>query len=217
MPYTFQQEGRQEIFNRSYLSKTLLRVKMPEMDTQDALTFCVLLNELFRSIYPENWPYLCAAAVYDPQDVDPWMSYLVPQVKGNFEEGEVLIIEDSEMDLGLIDSFCRNFDSLMGIVYDYLDWLENPQVESREDTTDEVDFDALIEEIRERKKEEAKRKAFSPAGEPDIPKRTKTSQIKRIQIPMMVQVIVQIQNLTSQKKRTLRLLMARPHNPKRNN
>ncbi|MEY8309201.1 hypothetical protein AAK899_06755 [Erysipelotrichaceae bacterium 51-3] len=160
IPYTFQQEGRQEIFNRSYLSKTLLRVKMPEMDTQDALTFCVLLNELFRTVYPENWPYLCAAAVYDPLNVDPWVSYLVPQVKGNFDQGEVLILEDSEMDLGLIDSFCRNFDSLMGIVYDYLDWLENPVTESTEATTDEVDFDALIEEIKERKKEEAKKKRF---------------------------------------------------------
>lgn len=88
------------------------------------------------------------------------MSYLVPQVKGNFDQGEVLILEDSEMDLGLIDSFCRNFDSLMGIVYDYLDWLENPVAESTEATIDEVDFDALIEEIKERKKEEAKKKRF---------------------------------------------------------
>ncbi len=160
VPYLFEQEGKQEIYTRSYLQKTILRLKMPQMDQETILTFCVLLNELFKTIYPENWPYINAAVVYTPQEIDPLMAYVVPQVVGAFDPGEVLVIEDSQMDLGLIDSFVRSFDRLMAVLYDYLDWLDNPETEDGQNADQEVDFSAIIEEMKASQAKEKEKRNY---------------------------------------------------------
>lgn len=160
VPYIFTQEGKQEIYTRSYLQKTILRLKMPDMDQETVLTFCTLLNELFKTIYPENWPYINAAVVYNPQELDPMMAYVVPQVIGSFDPGEVLVIEDSQMDLGLIDSFVRSFDGLMAVLYDYLDWLENPETLDEQEAQEDVDFAAFIEEMKASQAEEKEKQNF---------------------------------------------------------
>ncbi len=107
--------------SRKYRNKNILRIKLPETDDKLCFTFCLLLSEVFKSVFPDGWPYL-AVVTRRPDDVEGILNYVVYPVEGDVEAGYIYIIEDSEIDLGLLDAVEKNFMRLMEIVADFLDW-----------------------------------------------------------------------------------------------
>ncbi len=107
--------------SRKYRNKNILRIRLPETDDKLCFTFCLLLSEIFKSVFPDGWPYL-AAVTKRPDDVEGMLNYVVYPAEGDVEAGYVYIIEDSEIDLGLLDAVEKNFMRLMEIVADFLDW-----------------------------------------------------------------------------------------------
>ena len=114
-------DPRVDSYERKYINKAVLKIQLPDTDPSLRFTFCLLINEVFRSLYPHGWQYI--TAVTDrPEDIDGILNYLVYPVYGELEEGFIYIIEDSEIDLGLLDSVEKNFSKIMSIIADYLDW-----------------------------------------------------------------------------------------------
>lgn len=108
-------------FSRKYHSKSVLRVKLPDADSRLQFTICMLLSEVFRSVFPQGWQYLAVVAKM-PEDVDGMLNYMVYPVEGTLEEGCIYIVEDSDVDLGLLNAVEKNFIRLMEIVADFLEW-----------------------------------------------------------------------------------------------
>lgn len=146
-------------YSRSYRKKNILKIKLPDADEGVCFTFCMLLSEIFRTIYPSAWPYL-AVVSSTPDNIDGILKDLVYKVDGAIEKGYIYILEDSEMDLGLIESIEKNLMKYMEIVTDFLNWhtemlreekkrKDNPVPESTESSTEEED---------EAKEEKGKRK-----------------------------------------------------------
>ncbi|MCR5048163.1 MAG: hypothetical protein K6A37_04290 [Saccharofermentans sp.] len=110
-----------EHYSRSYKNKSVLRIKLPDMDSSLRFTICLMLNEIFKTVYPHGWQYV--TAITDrPEDIEGVLNYVVYPVEGTLEEGYIYIVEDSEIDLGLLDSVEKNFGKLMEIIADFLDW-----------------------------------------------------------------------------------------------
>lgn len=108
-------------YSRSYRNKSVLRIRLPETDPSLRFTICLMLNEIFKTLYPHGWQYI--TAITDrPADIDGVLNYIVYPVYGEIEEGFIYIVEDSEIDLGLLDSVQKNFSKMMEIIADFLDW-----------------------------------------------------------------------------------------------
>lgn len=110
-----------EKYARKYHNKSILRIKLPDTSDRIRFTVCLLLTEVFKSVFPDGWPYLAVVAKR-PKDVDGILNYLVYPVEGDVADDYIYIIEDSEIDLGLLEAVDRNLMRLMEIVTDYLEW-----------------------------------------------------------------------------------------------
>ena len=110
-----------ESFTRRYHNKTVLRVKYPESDDKLRFTLCMLFSEIFKSIFPDGWQYL--AVVSDrPDDIEGYLNYMVYPLEGECGSDYIYFIEDSDIDLGLLEAIERNLNRFTEIVADFLEW-----------------------------------------------------------------------------------------------
>ncbi len=110
-----------ENYQRNYHNKTVMRIKLPDTNEKIRFTLCLLLSEIFKSVFPDGHQYLAVIAKR-PEDIDGILNYVVYPVIGDVEEDYIYIVEDSELDLGLIEAIERNWMKLMEIVADFLEW-----------------------------------------------------------------------------------------------
>lgn len=117
----FSEDSRVGTFTRRYRDKTVLRIGLPETDEKIRYTLAMLLSETLRSIFPQSWPYLAVLAVR-PEDIGGMLNYTTYTLEGEVEESYIYIVEDSYMDLGLLEAIERNLIKLLEIIADFLDW-----------------------------------------------------------------------------------------------
>ena len=109
---------------RAYRGKQVLRIDLPELDGMRTNEICntvaLLFNEVFRTLFAENQPYIAAVA---PGDGAVPTTYSLRGGEGAaLGEGCIYIIEDSQLDLGLLVAVERNLGRIFSILCDYLDW-----------------------------------------------------------------------------------------------
>lgn len=137
-------------FSRKYRNKSILRIRFPDADSKLQFTICMLLSEVFRSVFPEGWSYLAVVTVL-PEDIGGMLNYMVYPVEGELDAGCIYIIEDSDIDLGLLNAVEKNFTRLMEIVADFLDWhLEKMREPAGKDPVPVKSPQAAAEETRKR-------------------------------------------------------------------
>lgn len=114
---------------RDYHNKTILRLDFPDTDgtfSPDVrYTITVLMNEVFRTLFAENHPYICAVTddSHIPEDTkDKPFSYSVYGEGIELPVNSIYIIEDSQLDLGLIITVERNLRRILQIIQDYIVW-----------------------------------------------------------------------------------------------
>ena len=115
---------------RNYRHKNVLRIRLPGADEATRYTICLLLMEVFRTVYADSWHYLAAVTAQTEltRDALRGMLYTVDgagdAARGTalVEEDCIYIIEDSDVDMGLLESVDRNLSRLLGIVTDFLNW-----------------------------------------------------------------------------------------------
>ncbi len=110
-----------ENYHRKYKNKSLMKMLLPDTDRDDRFTFAVLLGELFRTLYPDIWPYI-AVLTEKSDDENGMLNKIGYELEGEFEENAVYIVEDSEIDLGILESIDNNLVRILEILADYLEW-----------------------------------------------------------------------------------------------
>ena len=110
--------------NRVYQAKQLLRITLPDRDGMLTKEICgtvaLLFNEIFRTLFAENQPYI--AAVMPGEAAAPTTYSLQGENGTELEDGCIYIIEDSQLDLGLLVTVQRSLNRIFSILCDYLDW-----------------------------------------------------------------------------------------------
>ncbi|MCH5354106.1 MAG: hypothetical protein J1E06_11675 [Acutalibacter sp.] len=114
-----------DIPDRQYYNKQILRIDFPEMDDEcftDEIryTITLLFNELFRTLFAENQPYI--AAVTQGPVTEPITYSLAGENGFTPEKNAIYLIEDSQLDIGLLVAAERNLNRIFAIIYDYLGW-----------------------------------------------------------------------------------------------
>ena len=106
---------------RNYKNKNILRIHLPDITSHERFTICLLLMEMFRTIFPNTWHYL-AVTTTRPDEVEGMLNYMVYELQGDVEDDYIYIIEDSDMDLGLLEAVEKNFLRFMEILADFIMW-----------------------------------------------------------------------------------------------
>lgn len=92
------------------------------------MTLTNLLNEVFVTLFAENQPFISAVT---PGSFDAPLTYSLTMADG-LENGDkcIFIIEDSQLDIGLLIAVERNVNRILQIISDYLAWNEEQIAES---------------------------------------------------------------------------------------
>lgn len=109
------------VMDREYKHKTVLRIRLPETDEATRFTVCLLLGEMFRSVFPDAWPYLAVLCTRADGE-EGMLDRLVYRLSGNADENMIYVVEDSDMDLGLLEAVDNNLLRFFEILADYLEW-----------------------------------------------------------------------------------------------
>lgn len=132
-----QRQGNEHFeYVRNYRHKNVLRIRLPETTEEVRYTLCLLLMEVFRTVYADAWPYLAAVTAQTDKTRDALRGVLYTlDGSGSREQGNALveedciyIIEDSDVDMGLLESVDRNLNRLLAIVTDLLDWHQEKMI-----------------------------------------------------------------------------------------
>ncbi|MBR6808797.1 MAG: hypothetical protein IKM64_00840 [Clostridia bacterium] len=133
------QKAQREKKNASVLSLRFSGMDPAHAD-RVAFTMAVLLSEIMKTYFPYTWPCLAVCPVLHSYDflqdgcMNRNLSSLYPQVQVPGEcqpaEGdvEILFIEDSESDTGMLEALMRNqtvpFSATFSLLLDFLRWKE---------------------------------------------------------------------------------------------
>ena len=124
---------------RSYRNKLALRIMLPNADDRVRYTICLLMNEIFRTVYPDTWPYICAVTPLGEKVPDE-LKYAMYTVESGQEDSGIYIIEDSDIDLGLTASVERNLERYFEIITEFLTWHRLKMAEKPEEDAPEEEF-----------------------------------------------------------------------------
>ena len=108
-------------YQRAYKNKNVLMITLPEADPWVCYTLALLMSELFRTTFGSAWPYL-AVLTGCPQETDGMLEQYIYKLGSEPEEGVIYIIEDSDMDLGLLEAVESNLSRIFMILTDYINW-----------------------------------------------------------------------------------------------
>ncbi|MBE6941570.1 MAG: hypothetical protein E7455_04760 [Ruminococcaceae bacterium] len=142
---------------REYHHKQILKFDFSKLG--DAFTDSVrmtltnLLNESFATLFADNQHFISAVT---PGTFEAPLTYSLA-LDEDMENAEkcIFIIEDSQLDIGLLIAVERNVNRILQIIADYLAWNEEKIAESMGKKT-EVAEEEKTEEIKEEPKQEKK-------------------------------------------------------------
>lgn len=143
-------EANTEAFRRTYKNKNVLKVKLPDADDQTRFTLAILLQELFRSVYPSSWQYLAVLTAV-PEDIDGVLNDMLYTVNLDVADDYIYIIEDSYIDLGLLSSIEKNLFRFLEILADFLEWHMEKMKEPEQKDPIPKGFNAASVEKEEKK------------------------------------------------------------------
>lgn len=109
------------LYNRSYYRKSLLKIVLPETTDNIRFTISMLLQEIFRTLFPYYWQYIAVLSARDP-DEEGMLDKYVYTLDGVYDPEAIYIVEDSDMDLGILEAIDTNLIRIFEIMSDYLDW-----------------------------------------------------------------------------------------------
>ncbi len=143
------------IEDREYRTKNVIKVAMNGSSEAARTTVAALLNELFVSVFPHDHQYIAATTKHENA---PFADAILPGLTVVSEDGGknagdgfefssddcIYIIEDSLMDLGLLENVERYFTRFLEIICDVLNWHKEKLDESKDapaEGPEEMPFD----------------------------------------------------------------------------
>lgn len=126
---------------RSYRNKDVLRIDFEGASKQATATIAVLMSEIFRTWYPQDYHYI-AVLIASPEAFEEGV---LPRFESPCADNSIYIVEDSLIDIGLLSSIDRTIERLLELCWDYLDWhgsmmLGNEEESESWDTSEEPSY-----------------------------------------------------------------------------
>lgn len=154
--------------DKRYLNKEVLKIEFPEsggkFNYEVKYTITILLNEIFRTLFEDSQAYI--SAVTDTSQIEGELIPLTYSLKGDgytLADNAIYIVEDSQLDLGLLEAVERNIERIFQTITDYLDWhfsaLDNSK-HPKKDVEEVVIVPNNVEQTEAEKPAEEKKKGI---------------------------------------------------------
>ena len=107
---------------REYRNKQILKIEFNQGTVSRKIinTVALLMNEVFRTLYADNQGMIVAVTA---GEAEAPLSYSINGANGyQPSENAIYVIEDSQLDLGLLVSVERNIHRIFAIIHDYIEW-----------------------------------------------------------------------------------------------
>lgn len=131
---------------RKYFNKQILKLDFSgfgEMFTDSVRkTLTVLLNEVFVTLFAENQPFISAVSPGECE-IPATYSLNISEENADFDKS-IFIIEDSQLDIGLLVAVERNLNRIMQIISDYLAWNQE-KIDIKDEQTNSENGDIAAE------------------------------------------------------------------------
>ncbi len=153
---------------REYHHKQVLKLdfsEFGEMFTDSVrMTLTNLLNETFVTLFADNQPFISAVT---PGNYDAPLTYSLTLEEGLDNSDKcIFLIEDSQLDIGLLIAVERNINRILHIISDYLTWNAERINESiREQSASAEDAKESFDVYAEDNKQEKKKGVFGRIGD----------------------------------------------------
>lgn len=145
---------------RSYRNKLVMKVEFPGASDQIRYTIALMMNEIFRTTYPDAYPYICAVTPFGTENEIPKnLKYAMYSMESDSETPGIYIVEDSEIDLGLIASVERNLERYFEIISELLNW-HDVKMQEKPEKEPEGEFVPEFPPEEERPENQTKKKGF---------------------------------------------------------
>ncbi len=146
---------------RSYRNKLVMKVILPNASDRIRYTICLLMNEIFRTTYPDAYPYICAVTELGKEtSVPEQLKYAMYTMESEAKDDGIYIVEDSEIDLGLTASVERNLERYFQIITEVLTWHDIKMKEKPEKKEPDEEFKPEFPPEPENPAEEKKKGFF---------------------------------------------------------
>lgn len=163
---------------RHYVNKRILTLSFDQSaeykeNANISYTICLLMNEIFRTMFAQDSAYIVALTSfqtdedhesltfvpYEENGPLTYMIYDVSEQKDILKENAIYIVEDSQLDIGLIETVERNIDRILEIICDYLDWYLEMKDKAENGNID-LEEETLIEPVNISRPKQPKKKSF---------------------------------------------------------
>lgn len=145
---------------RSYCGKQMLKIELThggnKISSEACRTIALLMNEVFRTLFAENQDFIVALCA--GENDAPFTCNIASGDGFEASDSCIYIIEDSQLDIGLLEAVRRNFKRIMAIVCDYIDWHEaaleasvNPPAEPAPTSPDPISHDPETQDLPDEK------------------------------------------------------------------
>jgi hypothetical protein len=131
---------------RYYRNKAIIKmdINLPNADETVMATLALLTNEVLRTVLADN---ACYASVVTAHQMPEPVTYSLRGENGiELDEKSIYIIEDSQLDIGILDAVERNLDRIFEIICDYLNWNDEAIEKSKNPPPPEPDVEYTIPE-----------------------------------------------------------------------
>jgi hypothetical protein len=109
-----------DVPERQIVNKEALCLHIEGATQTEMFTLAKLLNEMFYTVYPHHHQYI--RALYSNVDPNTPEAIIQSKVVGTVAGDCIYIVEDAQMDLGIIESIQRYMHRFLEMLTDYLDW-----------------------------------------------------------------------------------------------
>ncbi|MGL5982597.1 MAG: hypothetical protein ACRCZR_04645, partial [Cetobacterium sp.] len=169
-------------FTRDYSNGQILAIslKTKELKIKNSnsvgTTLAILLNEIFRTVFPENYRYIKIFTAV-PEDffkiesnleyyeegfkTPDTLAHILPskvsisktEYKNIFKENNentinLYFVEDSHKDIGLVRAISDNFEEILELIQDYLNWLNGGNIPKKLWNRSEIKNTEKLEYLR---------------------------------------------------------------------
>jgi hypothetical protein len=124
--------------DRSYHNKEFLRLKLAGASEAVTRTVAIVMSELFATLFPRDHQYLSVLSTAAQGLPEGILCSMTNVDDAPFECDEILVVEDSPIDIGLRQAVERNMTRILETVFEYLDWHETAQVNAEDEGRGEV-------------------------------------------------------------------------------
>ena len=126
------------------------------------MTLTALLNEVFVTLFADNKPFISAVTPGEYRLPQTYSLDFGPEAAGS--EKCIFLIEDSQLDIGLLIAVERNINRILQIISDYLSWnkemTERSLTPPKQDAKTESDVPETVAEALKQLEEDSEKKGF---------------------------------------------------------